>query len=179
MAIVNEREVNTMTQTYTSANTSINSAKLPAIYNKINWRQAIITNETIMDYGCGKFNNAKDFVEGIGFEWHGYDAYNRSKEENGMVLDFLLEKGTADIMICSNVLNVIDSEEEVKKIARIICNYSNHYFVTVYEGDKSGKGRVTKNDCYQRNELVKEYLKYFPNAVVYRGVITNEPYLLQ
>ena len=168
-----------MTQTYTSANTSINSAKLPAIYNKINWHRAILTNETIMDYGCGKFNNAKDFVEGIGFEWHGYDKYNRSKEENGMVLDFLLEKGTADIVICSNVLNVIDSEEEVKKIARIIRNYSKHYFVTVYEGDKSGKGRITKNDCYQRNESVKEYLKKKTNAVGCRGVITTEPQQLQ
>ena len=178
MAIVNEREVNTMTQTYTSANTSINSTKLPTIYNKINWHQAILTNETIMDYGCGKFNNAKDFVEGMGFKWLGYDKFNRSYGENIKFVDYLLGRA-ADIMVCSNVLNVIDNEEEIARIARIICNYSNHYFVTVYEGDKSGKGRVTKNDCYQRNESIKEYLKYFPNAVVYKGVITNEPYLLQ
>lgn len=168
-----------MTQTYTSANTSINSTKLPAVYNKIDWEKAILTNRTVLDYGCGKFNNAKDFVEETGFEWHGYDKYNRSREENGSVLDFLLDYLRADITVCSNVLNVIDSEEEIKKIARIIRNYSNHYFVTVYEGDKSGNGKSTKWDCYQRNESVKEYLKYFPNAVVYKGVITNAPDLLK
>ena len=104
-----------MTQTYTSANTSINSAKLPAVYNKINWHQAILTNETIMDYGCGKFNNAKDFVEGIGFEWHGYDKYNRSKEENGLVLDFLLEKGTADEAKKAYLEHIDKGLAEIKK----------------------------------------------------------------
>ena len=82
-------------------------------------------------------------------------------------------------MVCSNVLNVIDNEEEIARISRIIRDLSLCYFVTVYEGDKSGKGRVTKYDCYQRNECVKEYLKYFPDAVVYRGVITNAPDLLK
>ena len=48
--------------------------------------------------------------------------------------------------------------------------------VTVYEGDKSGAGRVTKADCYQRNERIGEYLKYFGEGfVVKKGVITNRP----
>ena len=179
MAIVNERGVNTMTQTYTSANTSINSTKLPAVYSKIDYKKAWEEgNHIIADYGCGKFDNAKDFVEGMGFKWLGYDKFNRSYAENIKFVDYLLDRA-ADIMVCSNVLNVIDNEEEIARIARIIRNFSLCYFVTVYEGDKSGNGRVTNNDCYQRNERVKEYLKYFPNSVVYKGVITNAPDLLK
>lgn len=179
MAIVNEREVNTMTQTYTSANTSINSKKLPAIYNKIDFKKAWEDgNHIIADYGCGKFNNAKDFVEDTGFKWLGYDKFNRSEEENQRFMDSI-HFYTPDAMICSNVLNVIDSEEEIQRIADFIRHNSIYYFVTVYEGNRGGKGRVTKNDCYQRHEIIKEYLKYFPNAVVYKGVITNAPDLLK
>lgn len=168
-----------MTQTYTSANTSINSAKLPAIYNKIDFKKAWEEgNHIIADYGCGKFDNAKDFVRGMGFKWLGYDRFNRSYGENKNFLD-IVRFFTPYMMICSNVLNVIDSDEEVQRIAQYIRCNSIHYFVTVYEGDKSGKGRTTKYDCYQRNERVKEYLKYFPNAVVYKGVITNAPDLLK
>lgn len=168
-----------MTQTYTSANTSINSTKLPAVYSKIDFAKAWEEgNQIIADYGCGKFDNAKEYVQDMGFNWFGYDKFNRSYEENCNFVDCLTDRAV-DIMVCSNVLNVIDSEEEIARISRIIRNFSLCYFVTVYAGDKSGNGRATKSDCYQRNESVEEYLKYFPNAVVYKGVITNAPDLLK
>ena len=75
-----------------------------------------------------------------------------------------------------------------RKIKEAIAMYFNKVtlrgqaiFVTVYEGNKSGIGKITKEDCYQRNEPLSDYLKYF-NAVfctndfvIKKGVITNHP----
>ena len=48
-------------------------------------------------------------------------------------------------------------------------------FVGVYEGDKSGKGKQTGKDAYQRNEKLDAYLptvqSVFPNAKIHKGVI--------
>jgi len=169
-----------MNQKITSKNTSINSTKLPAIYNKINFSK-FEKQYNVLDYGCGKFNNAKNFIESINGTWYGYDPYNRTEEENINTYNKYY-----DIIICSNVLNVI-SDEEI--IVDIIENIYNKYFycgnqkifITVYEGDKSGIGKVTKKDCYQRNEKTIRYLKYlnkvFPDLVfeIKNGVITNHP----
>ena len=46
----------------------------------------------------------------------------------------------------------------------------------MYVGDESGNGRATKTDCYQRNEKIVNYLKYFDkNFTIKKGVITNRP----
>jgi hypothetical protein len=90
-----------------------------------------------------------------------------------------------DCIICSNVLNVISDISIVFDIVRKIFNKvtlrKQAIFVTVYEGDKSGVGKITKKDCYQRNQVLSDYLKYF-NAVfctndfvIKKGVITNHP----
>lgn len=168
-----------MNQTFTSANTSINSTKLPSVYSKIDLKAAWYEGmELFADYGCGKFNNAKDFIQDFGFEWLGYDKFNRTEEENTASLERLHYRA-ADLMVCSNVLNVIDNDSVIAEIARYILDHSLCYFVTVYEGDKSGNGRPTKDDCYQRNERIQEYLKHFPNAVIRKGVITNAPDLVK
>ena len=83
------------------------------------------------------------------------------------------------MVFCSNVLNVVDSDEVVAGIAGFLtaCAISGAaVFITVYEGDKSGVGRPTKADCYQRNEKIADYLKYFDKSfMVKKGVITNRP----
>lgn len=160
-----------MNQTYSSADTSINSTRLPAVYSKINFLNA---QDIVLDYGCGKFNNAKEFVEKeFDAMWHGYDPFNRSIAENTAALAC-----NPTYIICSNVLNTIDSVEEIQRIANYIRSYKVPYFITIYEGNKSGKGRATKKDCYQRNESVLAYLKYFPDAIIKYGVITNASWLL-
>ena len=60
-------------QVITSKNTSINSSKLPAVYNKINWEELWVEWVTqnnglnpigiILDYGCGRYTqHIQDFV---------------------------------------------------------------------------------------------------------------------
>ena len=182
-------------QNYTSAATSINSTKLPAIYNKLT-DEAYLWASSYLDFGCGRYTqHIADHVATKAYEvaqkarehrdhmgiWHGYDAYNRTEEENEFELEAFREESEFfnQIVVCSNVLNVIDSEEVIAWIAARLMTWADAgaaVMVTVYEGDKTGIGRVTKADCYQRNEKIVSYLKYFDkNFTIKKGVITNRP----
>ena len=183
------------TQTYSSAATSINSTKLPAIYNKLT-DSAYLWASSYLDFGCGRYTqHIADHVATKAYEvaqqsrehrdhmgiWHGYDAYNQTEEVNELELEAFREEGEYldQMVICSNVLNVIDSEETIAWIAARLVTWADTgaaVMVTVYEGDRSGIGRPTKADCYQRNEKITDYLKYFDKSfMVKKGVITNRP----
>ena len=165
-----------MRQTFTSANTSINSAKLPAIYHKIDFRYLDIMEHGLMvlDYGCGKFTNGMDYIKDEYGGYFGYDKYNLPDDVNTHAMR-AFHNGEITCILCSNVLNVIDSDDVLLEITSNFVWSGLPYFVTVYEGDKSGKGKSTKADCYQRNEHIQNYMKYFPGAVIKHGVITNAP----
>lgn len=156
-------------QNYTSKNTSINKEKLPAIYKKINW-ETLNNNKSsgiVLDYGCGRYtNHIQAYVENHGFRYVGYDKYWNDNKEN-------LECNP-DLIICSNVLNVIDDEKEIKKIHSGILKYNKPYVITVYEGDGTGCGKKTKNDCYQKNQKTKYYKHN--DEIVKKNVITNSKY---
>lgn len=148
--------MNINTQTYLSAQTSINSTKLPAVYNRIKWN-TIKEYEfnglapRVLDYGCGKYTaHIEEFMSTRGFNWYGYDlTWNPNKS--------LLHKPW-DIIICSNVLNVIKEKSVITEIQNFMRQRAWFYFITVYEGDKSWIGRETKKDCWQRNETLDAYL---------------------
>lgn len=185
-----------MTQTYSSAATSINSTKLPAIYNRLT-DSAYLWASSYLDFGCGRYTqHIADHVATKAYEvaqtaprecrghmgiWHGYDAYNQTEEENDVELEAFRAESEFynQLVICSNVLNVIDSEEVIAWIAARLMAWADTgaaVMVTVYEGDKSGIGRPTKADCYQRNEKIVNYLKYFDKSfTIKKGVITNRP----
>lgn len=168
-----------MIQEITSKNTSINSNKLPAIYNKIDFSK-FGNRFNILDYGCGKFNNGRDYIDSLGGNWWGYDPFNRTETQN-----MLCYSNYYDCIICSNVLNVIADNRIIyyilNRISDFIVYRKQAIFVTVYEGDKSGVGKITKKDCYQRNQVLSDYLKYFNDVfctndfVIKKGVITNHP----
>ena len=170
-----------MKQEFSSANTSINSTKLPAVYRKIDWKAVGYEEATcggfgVLDYGCGKyFSHIEDFLDDvIGAEFFPFDKFNQPKHVNEYSEQAVLD-GWVNCCVCSNVLNVIKEDEIIQSIANQIVEMGVPYFVSIYDGDKSGEGRKTKEDCYQRNEKVQEYLKYFPDAVIRHGVITNAP----
>ena len=73
-------------QVITSKNTSINSSKLPAVYNKIDWdalmfqwykeHNGLNPLGIVLDYGCGRYTqHIQDFVNSKGFYYIGYDPY--------------------------------------------------------------------------------------------------------
>ena len=167
-----------MAQTYTSRETSINRKKLPAVYGK-----AELNARNVFDYGCGRYTeHIREHVESLGKCYFPYDPYNVNPLDNWRSdesVTLLLKNGVAVDVICSNVLNVIDDEEEIRYITDGISNVvrkggGTAYF-TVYEGDRSGVGRATGEDQYQRNERLKDYLRFFTSkevcAKVHNGMI--------
>lgn len=164
-------------QTYTSATTSINASRLPAIYGRLD--ADALRMQQVLDYGCGRYiDHIRAHVEAVcDGEYLPYDLFNQPAEVNARSR---AEAARGDIglsVICSNVLNVIDSTDVVKAIAAELAAYAADgaaVYVTVYEGDRSGVGRPTGTDTYQRNEKVIKYLQFFPaNFRVKKGVITN------
>lgn len=161
-----------MTQTFTSARTSINSAKLPAVYNK-----APLNARIVFDYGCGKYiDHIKYFL--VGRTYLAYDPYNQPRdvnEESVCLLRLAMQTHCPVDVVCSNVLNVIDCDVAVEAIAKKICDIcettGGKGYITVYEGDRSSVGRQTGADQYQRNAPLRQYLRFFRNATIQNGMI--------
>lgn len=161
-------------QTFTSSATSINSTKLPAVY-----RKATLSAPLLLDYGCGKhITHIFLHVMDKHIMYLPYDPYNQPDSVNGtslgMVATAIRTRTPVDV-VCSNVLNVIDDDQTVADIADTIETVAERTggtaYVTVYEGDRSGVGRQTGRDQYQRNEPLRNYLKYFRSATIRNGMI--------
>ena len=156
-----------MNQQYTSANTSINSTKLPISTKHINWDK--YRGKNILDIGGGKFNNLRDYLKKeYNINLYVYDKYNRSKEENIKALSC-----NPSCVICNNVLNVICEDMVLQSLIDLIEVFNVDYYVSVYEGNKSSIGRETKPNCYQRNMRSKEYLPLFKDAKIKYNIISN------
>ena len=161
-------------QTFTSSATSINRSKLPAVYGK-----ADLTSKLVFDYGCGKYtDHIEEHLKSDRHVYLPYDPYNQPEDVNKfsvtLVINAMHVHYPVDV-VCSNVLNVIDSDGEVSRICHhleeIATTTGGTAYVTVYEGDRSGVGRQTGRDQYQRNEPLRDYLRFFHNATVRNGMI--------
>jgi len=162
-----------MEQTYTSAATSINSGKLPRAFKKA----VFPPRRLVFDYGAGRYT---DHIRAAlpHIVYLPYDPYNLPDDVNAASLTYIFNamhcRFPVDV-VCSNVLNVIDSDDEVRTIAARIRLFVLHTggtaYITVYEGDRSGVGRRTGRDQWQRNEPLRDYLPLFsaPAALTYYG----------
>lgn len=180
----------------TSKYTSINSTKLPAIYNKIDWTALMVQwlkehngqnpIGIVLDYGCGRYtDHIQDFVNSQGFYYLGYDPYwNDVDFMNEINQLSKINGGGVVAIICSNVLNVIPSWMTVKRVDALLKSLAfslakKRIFTTVYEGDKSHVGRETKKDCWQWNRPAESYL-FSQYQVIRKNVITfagNEKFI--
>lgn len=151
---------NNATQKYTSANTSINSTKLPKIYKLVSER--ITDDDAVIDYGCGKYFDNYNLPN----NYVGYDPYNRPDDK---VLN-----NEYDIALCSNVLNVIMEREQRISLLEKLKELAKVVFITVYEGDRSRNSRVTKNDCYQLNWMRGDYIPELVSVFGYGNVKWNK-----
>lgn len=177
----------TNAQVITSKNTSINSSKLPAVYNKINWEELWVEWVTqngglnpigiILDYGCGRYTqHIQDFVNSKGFYYLGYDPYwNNIDFANELDQLSKINGGGLAAVICSNVLNVIPWWTGVKRVSSLVHYFgylANHrYFITIYSGDNSRQGKKTKKDCWQWNRPTQSYL-FTSDDIIKKDVIT-------
>lgn len=149
-----------MKQEFTSANTSINSKKLPAIYKMIS--DLVTENDNVIDFGCGKYFDNYNLPA----NYHGYDPYNRPNSEELNI--------KYDVALCSNVLNVIMEKEVRRQLLEDLKHIAKRVFITVYEGDKSGKGKKTKEDCYQLNRKHNDYIPELIEVWGSENVIYNK-----
>ena len=159
-------------QKYKSDKTSINTVN--RVYKKYDFKP----NSLILDYGGGAYDSNIKYMKEKNCNVLVYDPYNRSEQHNKQVFDYIT-KHNVDYVVCSNVLNVIEEDFILIEIFRnilITCPYAKVLF-TVYEGDKSGVGKVTKKG-YQRNLPYKAYIpiisKYFNIKEVKNGIIACE-----
>lgn len=153
-------------QEFDSADTSINSTKLPAIYKMITIPEGSIG----IDFGGGKWNNAIEHIRDLGATLCVYDPYNRSKAYNKETLKTLRANGGADWAVTSNVLNVIKEPSARKAVLENISKITKSgapIYITVYEGRGDGKEGVTKSG-YQLNRKTADHLEeiqeVFPDA---------------
>lgn len=154
--IIEDFDVDDTEQEYTSANTSINSSKLPAIFKLIN----LSPNTINLDFGGGRFDNASEYLATKDVTNLIYDPYNRSSEHNKNVLDTIRKNNGADTATCSNVLNVIKEENArhtvIQNIYNLLKSNGIAYF-TVYEGTGKGNEGATKSG-YQLNRKTVDYV---------------------
>lgn len=156
-----------MSQKYTSANTSINKTKVPAIFHRIRWQPGT----TNLDWGGGKYDTATEYLKRFQVKNVIYDPFNRSQEENAAAL-----AGTYDTATLSNVLNVI-AEPEIRKEA--VLGALGHLkpggalYISIYEGNHSGRGRESKPDCWQCSMPLKAYAQELAwlHPWITRGII--------
>lgn len=145
-------------QKYHSSETSINSSKLPAIYKLVPFKKG----QVVLDYGGGKFDNGIEYLRSIGCKGYVYDPYNRTSSYNQETLKAIRSAGGADIVLISNVLNVIEEEsarQTVLKNAKRLMKSGGKCYITVYEGKGNGIGAVTqKGGSYQLNKKTADYV---------------------
>lgn len=146
-------------QTITSKNTS--RVQIPGLH-KTPIAKAACMNSHVLDYGAGLSHElAREQVlqnGAISYEW--YDPYWNSNAGNGHAL----LSGPYDVVLCANVLNVINDDESMYQAVYQMLAHVRHdeqgngvVLITVYEGDKSGQGRITR-DGYQRNLRASAYV---------------------
>lgn len=150
-----ETDIENPEQEFSSAATSINSTKLPAIYSMVNFH----AGDVVVDFGGGKFDNAVNYLKDKDVTLLVYDPYNRSAEHNKEVLRILKENGGADAAVNSNVLNVIKEPEAREAVLRNIKKITKSgapVYITVYEGKGDGAEGPTKSG-YQLNRKTADY----------------------
>lgn len=161
-----------MKQQFSSAATSINSNRLPAVYSKLP-----VIPRVILDYGCGRYTDHIRAALPEETIYLPYDVYNQPQRVNLQTVKLLEDFHSARFpvsVVCSNVLNVIMEDAIIDGIAaniRDIIRDGGTAYITVYEGDRTGQGRQTGPDQWQRNQRVREYIRFFPGAEIRRGVI--------
>jgi hypothetical protein len=85
------------------------------------------------------------------------DPYNRPAAQTRKVERELLRRGEVDTVTLSNVLNVIPGKAERRTVLETARAAAPVAFISVYEGDRSGRGRRTRTGSFQANRRLRAY----------------------
>ena len=157
----------------TSKNTARN--QIPAIYRLAKKAGYWDSRLQGVDLGCGYDRLSQHLYDEEGVHCLGYDPEWKTEEQNRAVMDGMYRR--SDFVTLSNVLNVIEGQGPragTLTLAHRFLRKGGALFVTVYEGDKQGRGGTTR-DGWQENRRLKDYLsevqEVFPNAKAKGGMI--------
>lgn len=163
-------------QEFTSAATS--QSQIAKGFKQIGKRGGWKRGTLNVDLGGGRYEHGTKWMGEQGVESHVYDPYNRPSEHNEQVSRLVTKRGGADSVTVFNVLNTIKEPEvhlEVLQSAKKFLKPGGSLWLSVYHGDRSGVGKRTKSDSWQRNEPIHAYLdtvkQVFPNAEIKHGMI--------
>ena len=157
-----ENDFSETEQEFSSAATSINGSKLPAIFKLADFH----TNTLNLDYGGGKFDNATEYLKTLGVTNLIYDKFNRTPQHNQEVIRAVRENGGADTCTLSNVLNVIKEESirhEILVNIHKLLKSDGILYITVFEGQPGQKEGPTKSG-YQLARKTSEYIDEVANV---------------
>lgn len=149
-------------QEFSSAATSINGSKLPAIFKLVDFH----ANTLNLDYGGGKFDNATEYLKTMGVTNLIYDKFNRTAQHNQEVIRAVRENGGADTCTLSNVLNVIKEESirhEILVNIHKLLKSDGILYITVFEGQPGQKEGPAKSG-YQLARKTSEYIDEVANV---------------
>lgn len=154
-----------MTQKISSKNTALNQV---ASTFKAKRYAELFKDSIVLDYGCGK-GLSKDYcLNTLGVrKWYGYDKYNEPYTNLETMSEFIREVEKSDeknikaVITVNNVLNVLQYNTDIREIFHFCLRMISHLNCTVifkiYEGNGTGNGKISKKDCYQRNERTAVY----------------------
>lgn len=159
-------------QTITSEKTALR--QLPALHKSetvVNAIKAYVQQgkyPLILDYGAGKSAElAKNWFAPIGGSYTAYDPYNIPGSSTALaIMDY-------DIVLCSNVLNVINDIDAMRHAIRNILFHLAHdgtAFFKVYEGNKSCIGQRTAKGWQQNKPTEYYYWKIYEEAQNFHNV---------
>ena len=165
-------------QEFTSGPTSINKAKVPAVFN--NKEVSFKSGEVNADIGGGKYDTATEFLEEkFNVENIIVDPFNQTEYAYQQAVD-IVRGGQVDTATVSNVLNVIkEPSNRLKTIAQAadaIKPEGSAYF-TVYQSKDEGQ---SGKDKWQEGRPLKDYVseveQHFGNVEIRNEVIiAKEP----
>lgn len=169
-------------QTITSKNTALN--QIAKTFTEKKYRE-LFKDAIVLDYGCGKGMSRMYCLKALQVsEWYGYDKYHEPYTNLETISEFIraVQDGNKKAVITvNNVLNVLQEKEAIREIfhftLRMVSLLNCTVIFKIYEGNGTGNGKITKKDCYQRNEKTAVYegmLREFINdTFVYMTVYTE------
>lgn len=158
-------------QRFTSATTSIND-RLPAVVKLMDRAGVSWSGRRVLDYGCGQYpvHVVRAAMDRGAAAVVSYDKYHHVNMTTGD------GTGAADLVILSNVLNVIDSPDVRADVVRDCVDRmdgTGTLYVTVYEGDGTGHGKQTGPDAWQENRKTADYIEEIRAAVPGADVVRH------
>lgn len=156
---------NIMTQNITSKNTALN--QIAKTFTEKRYRE-LFKDAIVLDYGCGK-GMSRNYCLNVlqAKKWYGYDKYNEPYTNLEIMSEFIREvqnnndENKKAVITVNNVLNVLQDRQAIREIfhftLRMVSLLNCAVIFKIYEGNGTGNGKITKRDCYQRNEKTAVY----------------------